>query len=178
MSPVCGEREPIMPVCAHDSFCPEANIVCSHGICMIDLNHKMCLPLSTSLIFLMVFQILSIFLSLFPVLKVKMDHLLVAAQWICRRVQGLCSIPPSPKVAGGSLSSTAPTPTTICHLRLCHAIPLSTVRGKQPHHITQHMTHTTYTLYISFHTAQLHDGCEALCRICFYPVYFTQNYQL
>lgn len=61
-----------------------------------------------------------------------MDRLLAAAQWICRRVRGLCSIPPSPKVAGGSLSSTALTPTMICHLRPCHATPQSTVRGKQP----------------------------------------------
>lgn len=90
---------------------------------------------------------------------VKMDHLLDAAQWICRRVRALCSIPPSPKVAGGSLSSTAPTPTMICHLRPCPATPPSTVRGKQPR--PQHHTPDT------FYTDQLHN-CSLPCVI--YPI--------
>lgn len=96
--------------------------------------------------------LLIVCLCVSPVLKVKMDRLLAAAQWICRRVRGLCSIPLFPRVAGGSLSSTAPTPTTICHLRPCPVTPPSTVRGTHPH--PPH-----HTLQFIFHS------CEALCRI-------------
>lgn len=57
-----------------------------------------------------------------------------AVPWIRRRVQGWCSIPPSPRASAGSPSCTAPTPTTTPRPRPCRATPPSTVRGEHRCH--------------------------------------------